>query len=330
MKTATRVINLVEHDLRHQTVQKAALEMEKVVELSDGQQECLLSLLATVATRWRGMLPVFSTVANQRNELLELQERQRRTERERDAAVTATSRAEQIATEAVRTTEQVHEALQAAKTEVETLQQASVRSNEAYKEDLAAKQKRIDWLFASLNAFKAKEAKQKAEIEELREKVQEATRLREAAESQLVDLEVDYEPVNEQSLVVLPDDSQAAFDLSGSQATFERLPGTTRKRKGSEDDLAWCDAEQASDLDDQPPRAAPTARKQMSKAAKPKAPLFQSDWHLPSGQVQPKGARRMLQRSTSANTSFPIALDQSGKPLKPVQVGSRKRMRGIS
>lgn len=42
MQAATRVINLVEHDLRHQTVQKAALEMEKVVELSDGQQECLL------------------------------------------------------------------------------------------------------------------------------------------------------------------------------------------------------------------------------------------------------------------------------------------------
>lgn len=42
MQAATRVINLVEHDLRHQTVQKAALEMEKVVELGDGQQECLL------------------------------------------------------------------------------------------------------------------------------------------------------------------------------------------------------------------------------------------------------------------------------------------------
>ncbi|EIW58377.1 uncharacterized protein TRAVEDRAFT_71982 [Trametes versicolor FP-101664 SS1] len=216
MQAATRVVNLVEHDLRHQTIQKAAQEMEKVVELSDGQQECLL------------------------------------------------------------------------------------------------------------------EAKQKAEIEELRGKVQEATRLREAAESQLVDLEVDYGPAGEQSLVVLPDDSQAAFDLSGSQATFERLPGTTRKRKGSEEDLAWHNTEQASDADDSPPRAAPSARKQVLKAVKPKAPSFFSDWSLPTGQVQAKGAPRMLQPSTSANSANPIALDRSGKPLKPVQVGSRKRMRGIS
>lgn len=99
---------------------------------------------------------MFSTVADQRNQLLAMQERQRRTERERDTAVAATSHAEQIATEAVRTTEQVHGALQAAKTEVETLQQATERSKEAYKKELAAKQERIDRLFDSLNAFKAK------------------------------------------------------------------------------------------------------------------------------------------------------------------------------
>lgn len=102
------------------------------------------------------MLPVFSTVADQRNQLLAQQERQRRTERERDTAVAATSRAEQIATEAVRTTEQVHGALQAAKTEVETLQRTVERTIEAYKEELAAKQERIDRLFTSLNALKAK------------------------------------------------------------------------------------------------------------------------------------------------------------------------------
>lgn len=99
---------------------------------------------------------MFSTMADQRNQLSALQERQRRTERERDTAVAATSHAEQIATEAVRTTEQVHGALQAAKTEVETLQQATERSKEAYKRELAAKQERIDRLFDSLNALKAK------------------------------------------------------------------------------------------------------------------------------------------------------------------------------
>lgn len=45
--------------------------------------------------------------------------------------------------------------------------------------------------------------------------MQEATRLREAAESQLVDLEVDYGPVGEQSLVVLPDDSQVGRFTTG-------------------------------------------------------------------------------------------------------------------
>lgn len=118
------------------------------------------------------------------------------------------------------------------------------------------------------------------------------------------------------------------YAWSGSQATFERL-GPARKRKGSEDDLALLDIERASSgyEDDPPPRAAPEPRKRSSRSVAPKAPLFSSDWQLPSAQVKQKGVQRTLQRSASANVPPPLALDRNGKPLKPVAVGSRKRFR---
>ncbi|KAI0369737.1 hypothetical protein BV20DRAFT_967391 [Pilatotrama ljubarskyi] len=329
IQLATQEVNRVGEDLRYQTVQKAVQEMEKVAELSDEKRECLLTLVTAVAARWRGMLPIFSTIANQRNEVLALKERLDAAEAQRDRAVAESRRADDIATRAVSMTEQVNHALQQAKGENEALKGRIEQLKQDHRKELEREQARLKGLYDSLNALKAKEAKQKAEIESLREEAKRhAAQLREAAESQLVSLEgEDGRPAGNQSqgLFVEPPHYQASYDLSGSQATIERLPGTSRKRKGSEDDLLLLEAERATASHRVPRPPAQAGSKAVSRLAVPQAPVFPSDWQLDRAQVKPADKQRPVKRTASAATLSPLALDHRGRPLKPVQVGSRKK-----
>ncbi|KAI0358241.1 hypothetical protein OH77DRAFT_1254685 [Trametes cingulata] len=350
IQLATQEVNRVGEDLRYQTVQKAVQEMEKVAELSDERRECLLTLVTAVAERWRGMLPMFSTIAAQRNEVIALKERLSTAEAQRDRAVAECKRANDIATRAVATTEQVNDALQQAKVENDVVKTRLEKLKEDHKEELEREQARMKGLYDSLNALKAKEVKQKAEIESLRAEARKhARQLREAAASQLISLEGDDDRPTEnesQGLVVQPSRfqesldepaiwwligltrSQAAYDLSGSQATVERLPmpGASRKRKGSEDDLVSLENERTRPTHRVPtPAARAAGNAVVSRLAPPQAPVFPSDWQLDRAQVKPADRQRPMKRSASAATLSPLALDHRGKPLKPVQVGTRKK-----
>ncbi|KAJ2989016.1 hypothetical protein NUW54_g8924 [Trametes sanguinea] len=249
IQRATEEVKRVEHDLRRQTVQKAAQEIDKIAELSDGKQECLLDLLTAVAARWRGMLPVFSQIAEQRSEIVALQNRLRATERARDEAVAQTAKAEEIATNAVQTTEIVHKALGESKAEVVRLEGRIQDLQKAHKRELDDKQEVLSRLHDTLKALKEKacpEAKQKQEIEKLREQAKASAELElqhERALSQMVVLDGDeYEFVGygeEGAQQLHLNNVEPRFSqLEGSQATIERVSaGSSGKRKGSEDDL---------------------------------------------------------------------------------------------
>ncbi|KAH9849827.1 hypothetical protein C2E23DRAFT_339236 [Lenzites betulinus] len=323
IQTAVREVNKVQDDLRLQTVQKAAQEVEKVVELSEGLEECHLSLLTAVAARWRNMLPMFIELNAKRNEALELREKLRRAKEERNAAVAERTHAEDIASQAIETTARAHRVVQDHVDKADALKKEIEQLKKIHKEELTAQQERLSMLTTNLGRHKAKEAKQKLELDKLR--AENAS----LAASQLISLEVeDGDPE-------LQLGNAQRCDMSGSQATFERLSSSSRKCKGSEDDFVVLESQLRESDDDEPVQHTPPVRlrKTSSKISlAPKPSVFRSDWQIPPEQVKQNGVGRMLQRplSTSVSAAFPLSLDQKGRPLKPVQTGSRKRMRGLS
>lgn len=55
-----------------------------------------------------------------------------------------------------------------------------------------------------------------------------------------------------------------------------------------------------------------------------RAPTFDSGWHLPMQQVKPRTSNT---RTAPVNNPFGLKLDAKGRPLAPVQTGSRRRER---
>ncbi|KAI0831907.1 hypothetical protein BC628DRAFT_1350487 [Trametes gibbosa] len=321
---ATREVDRVAHDLRPQTVRKAALEVAKVVELGGGARECChLGLLAAVAARWRSMLPLFAELSARRDEALGLRAELERARDERNAAVAERVQAEDIASEAVETTAKAQRAAQDSADNSAALKKEVERLKKVHKEELAAQRERVNMLTTNLGRHKAKEAKQKMELDKLRAENESL------AASQLISPEAEDGDGASRTLVSV---NAQMYDMSGSQATFERLPSTSRKRRGSEDDLVVLETQRYSDSDDDPPiQHTPPVRprKPLSKVSlAPKSCVFRTDWQIPQEQVRQKGTVRMPQRPLStASATFPLTLDHKGKPLRPVQTGSRKRMR---
>ncbi|KAL7280617.1 hypothetical protein ACG7TL_005554 [Trametes sanguinea] len=350
-RRATEEVKRVEHDLRRQTVQKAAQEIDKIAELSDGKQECLLDLLTAVAARWRGMLPVFSQIAEQRSEIMALKDRLKATEVARDEAIAQSAKAEDIAASAVQTTEFVHMALGEVKAEVVRLGNRIEDLQLTHKRELDEKQKVLSRLHDRLKALKEKacfvlvtfrprnlwdvqEAKQKQEIEKLREQAKASAELQhERAASQLVNVDEDgymhtgFDERGAQELQV--DNIELQFSrLEGSQATFERVPaGSSRKRKGSEDDLFVLEENEPLEDDvNRHPVGTPQSKRRAasfrSESAATSAPTFESDWQW-----------RNLAANDKAKTStptLPLKLDRKGRPLKPVLCGSRMKFNAKS
>ncbi|KAI0675533.1 hypothetical protein C8Q78DRAFT_1074548 [Trametes maxima] len=321
MEVALREVKRVENDLRHQTVQRAAQEIERVVELNGDGPECMLGLLTAVAGRWRGMLTLFTTIAEERNEVMRLRAQLRDTQTERDAAVDETSRVERATAGVIEAAEKAHQALAAAKEEARTKQKLIEEMELAHREVLKEKDEKISRFFDRLNALKKREGEQKKEIEKLRAEARSnADRIRDLTASQPsymegceVDLP-DFEagPSTERMDIVLED----------SQAAFERIPPLSRKRKGSEDDLVVLDPGIPSQYDSPPPSPISKRPQPPARTTVPRQPVFNTDWNFP----RPKNNGK-AKVPTPPNPSCPIALDRHGKPLKPVQSGSRKRFR---
>ncbi|KAI9062717.1 hypothetical protein FKP32DRAFT_1758845 [Trametes sanguinea] len=343
IQRATEEVKRVEHDLRRQTVQKAAQEIDKIAELSDGKQECLLDLLTAVAARWRGMLPVFSQIAEQRSEIVALKNRLRATERARDEAVAQTAKAEEIATNAVQTTEIVHKALGESKAEVVRLEGRIQDLQKAHKRELDDKQEVLSRLHDTLKALKEKacpvmEAKQKQEIEKLREQAKASAELElqhERASSQMVVLDGDgYELVGygeEGAQMLQLNNVEPRFSqLEGSQATFERVSaGSSGKRKGSEDDLLELGENEPLEDDTNCLSAGSPLFKRRAIASRSVAanePPFKSEWQLRNATVEDKAKTK---KKTKA-PSLALNLDRNGRPLKPVLCGSRMKFNSKS
>ncbi|CDO76304.1 hypothetical protein BN946_scf184917.g20 [Trametes cinnabarina] len=300
-----------------------------------------------VTSRWRGMLPMISEFAEQRNQIIALKDKLRVTELARDQAVAETAKAEDIATNAVQTLEQVHKALAAAKAAACDMQERMEVLREAHKRELDGKQKDLSRLHDTLKALKEKvdwlaldsslmhgsqtlqEAKQKQEIERLREEAKASAALLHERAASLwnslaeEDLGTDSGELHAQGLhneTFEPKFSQ----LEGSQATIERVSSTmSRKRKGSEDELVVLGEDAYEplehDVNHGRPRSSPKRRLVESKPSILSAPRFPSDWQL-------EGANASQKRAISGERPHvPLALDRKGKPLKPVQCASRTK-----
>ncbi|KAI0332751.1 hypothetical protein GY45DRAFT_1320665 [Cubamyces sp. BRFM 1775] len=330
IQIAIREVNKTEQDLRHQTVQKAAHEIDKVAEFMGNEPDCLLDLVTAVAARWRGMLPTFAQLAEKHNEVLALRGRLRETEAARKAAVAETTKAEEIATNAVHTTEAVHRALGETKGEMDTLRVKMERLEKSHKAELDAKQQVLSRLHDTLKALKEKESKQKEEIERLRKEVEcNAELVREAKQlqSQAVLPEANV-MLDEQALA--PQQSQSSYSQwVGSEATYERVPANaSRKRKGSEDELVVLDDGEELPTEAQNCRrrvsssslSKKSAAFPIAKTAAPQPPTFTSDWGLQRPQQ-----KKMRGSNPPVTPSFPIALDRKGRPLRTVQVGSNRK-----
>ncbi|KAI0641953.1 hypothetical protein C8Q79DRAFT_264345 [Trametes meyenii] len=321
VEVALREVKRVEDDLRHQTVQRAAQEIEKVAELSGDGPECMLGLLAAVAGRWRGMLSLFTTIAEERNEVIRLKAQLRETEAARDAAVGATSRVEQATARVLETAEKAHQALATAREETRTKQKLIEQMELAHQEVLKEKDEKISSFFDRLNALKKREGEQKREIEKLRAEARSnADRIRDLTASQPAFLDIDESGPS--SSKAGPSSERMDIVLEDSQATFERIPTSSHKRRGSEDDLVVLDPGMPSQYDSPPPSPIPERPEPSARTTAPRPPVFNTDWNF----SRPKNNGK-AKVPAPPNPSCPIALDRRGKPLKPVQSGSRKRLR---
>ncbi|TFK81901.1 hypothetical protein K466DRAFT_655963 [Polyporus arcularius HHB13444] len=314
---ALREVTRVEEDQRAQTVQRAAQEMEKVTELMSGR-DCLLALVTAVAARWRGLLPLFSTISQQRADIARLRGQLVEAREE-------TKNAERVAEDAVKEAEKTLPALRAtqrelreAKIRLDQLEHTMVSRADEHKAELADKNQEVSRLHDQLRALKAQELKQKQEIKKLRKEAKPKTRCLQAAASRDTKFFVDR---TQSELEVLSPEATRHFQAS------EYTSGTIRKRKrlGDDDELM------SSDLDSFMTHASSPQAKNAPAPQRPlpvvKALSFSADpWQLPSQQVnRSKSSSRALQRPASSTAPLGLLLDAKGKPLAPVQTGSRRR-----
>ncbi|KAJ2979764.1 hypothetical protein NUW54_g11093 [Trametes sanguinea] len=180
------------------------------------------------------------------------------------------------------------------------------------------------------------EAKQKQEIEKLREQAKASAELElqhERALSQMVVLDGDgYELVGygeEGAQQLHLNNVEPRFSqLEGSQATIERVSaGSSGKRKGSEDDLLELGENGPPKHDiNCLPAGSPLFKKRAiaSRSAAAKDAPFKSEWQLRNAAIQDKT------RTKTKAPSLPLNLDRKGRPLKPVLCGSRMKFNSKS
>ncbi|KAI0694562.1 hypothetical protein C8T65DRAFT_833403 [Cerioporus squamosus] len=297
--------------------------MEKVTELMSGR-DCLLGLLAAVAARWRGMLPLFNTIAKQRADIALLR---RQLQEAKEEAKTAERVAEDAVMEAEKTLPTLRSTqreLREAKIRLNQLEQTMVTRADKHKAELEDKSQEVSRLHDQLRALKAQELKQKQEIRKLREEAKPRTRHLQIAASR----DTKYFADRSQSELELL--APTSNRVSGYFQALEHTRHTPRKRKRSEDE----DESLSSDFDPDPMLCMRNSSSPQAKDAPVlqrappvvKALSFASDWQLPSQQVKrSKSSSRVLQRPASSTNPFGLQLDAKGKPLAPVQTGSRRR-----
>ncbi|RDX54055.1 hypothetical protein OH76DRAFT_1060029 [Lentinus brumalis] len=323
--SALREVTRVEEDQRAQTVQRAAQEMEKVTELMSGR-DCLLGLLTAVAARWRGILPLFSTIAKQRADIAHLRG-------QLQEAREQTKRAERVAEEAVKEAEKTLPTLQStqkelleAKITLQQLKKTMISQADEHKTELEANKQHVSRLHDQLHALKLHvRHNNKEEIRKLREEAKPKICHLQAAASRETKALANR---TQSELEVL---SPRTNRISAHSQVSEYTSSTMRKRKRSRDDDELLSSDEDPDSllyithtlsprakDAPAPQRPPPVVKPLSFSADP--------WQLPSQQVnRSKSGSRALQRPASSTNPLGLLLDAKGKPLAPVQTGSRRR-----
>lgn len=105
--------------------------------------------------------------------------------------------------------------------------------------------------------------------------------------------------------------------------------GSTLKRKRLREDVDFPTADASCDesvlaLSQYMPQS-PRPPAPRSVGAPPIRPTFDSGWQIPLQQIKPGSTSGKLQPASTKSNPFAIKLDAKGKPLVPVQVGSRRR-----
>ncbi|KAI1790298.1 hypothetical protein LXA43DRAFT_973784 [Ganoderma leucocontextum] len=302
---ALRQVNEVEEDQRFPTVQRAAKEIEDVCELMDKRRDCMLDLLTAVAAQWRGMLPLFTLLSDQRAELFNVTN-------ELNKAKRKTASAERMAREAIESSERTmptlrktQEDLDQVKLERDALAEEMTRKTDEHNTEMQRQREEVKRTCDRLRALKAQELKQKQEIKKLREKNKETSRLLlSAAESQanaMRDTQDDLEVLppsetNSLGLELIPPDEDAFRN-----PMFD--PNTSHKRRRPEADDGIPDFASETILHS-PPQSPRQPRRREPLAVK--APVFGSDWTL-SKQRKTAGSAPC---TLSSSTEFPIRLDE--------------------
>lgn len=108
------------------------------------------------------------------------------------------------------------------------------------------------------------------------------------------------------------------LDVLDAYPTHDNTPLTDTTANS---DLGFLDPESSQPL----PPLFPTPRPQPSipAPATPQRPIFGTDWNL----KPPEKRRRIAPADNRPSTSFPIAVDEKGRPKGAVQLGSRQKLK---
>ncbi|PIL24764.1 hypothetical protein GSI_12650 [Ganoderma sinense ZZ0214-1] len=330
---ALRHVNEVEEDQRFPTVQRAAKEMEGVCELmdSDKRRDCMLDLLTAVAAQWRGMLPVFTSLSEQRAELSKLKNELHKAKKKIASAEETARQAIESSERTMPTLRKTQEERDLAKRERDSLSDELTRKAGEHTAEMQRQREEVERTRDQLRALKAQEKKQKQEIKKLREKNRETSRLLvSAAKRQTPALndpqdDLDILPPSETNSLefelILPDEDayhDPAFDAK-----------TSRKRRRPEADDGIPNFASETILHS-PPRSPRQAQYREPLAVK--APVFGSDWnlanrHIPRNSRPRKASESTPQSLTNSSAGFPIKLDEKGRPKGTVQNGLRKKLK---
>ncbi|KAI0738424.1 hypothetical protein C8Q80DRAFT_1205150 [Daedaleopsis nitida] len=324
--SALKDLGALESEQRKQTVERAVEGVEKVSKMMDGR-DCLLRLLTAVAARWRGMLPILTTIASQREEIVSLHGKVKMS---KEAAI----KAEKLAHEAVKASERTLPTLQKTRSElreaqikIEQLEHKVKMQTEEHKTEIAQKTEDTRRLHDMLRELKEQEKKQRVKIKELREDIKERSRQLEYPSSNAQPLRSVLNEAPPDELIVLPESGSVHHvegDRYASRLGLSPSTSSPRKRKRSEgDDSPLFEAENAASGN----LLRPQPQASSSRAAirpETKRPVFSSDWTLPGRPAKP-GSSLKLQEPKRASVPSVIKVDEKGRPLVPVQCGSRRR-----
>ncbi|KAI0923636.1 hypothetical protein AcW1_006532 [Taiwanofungus camphoratus] len=301
-----------------QAVQRAAQEISKVVEGLDREPCTVEALLSTIGDYLHRIAPIFTTVSEQERELASLKGTLCTKEAEGKRMNKEVEKAQHLTLEALDTADRARHELVKAREENDKLQRRMNAQAREYGEQLTTHSEEMSVLHNALQAHKAKESKQKAKIQSLRQRLKDhedtIDSLRQSASRTPV---LTRGPRRQTSR---PTPSLPHGEDSDVLDIYPTEEGTVI---GSDCDLEYLDPEPLRPL----PALFPALSNVLLPPGTPQRPKFDTDWNLKPPQNRGKRKRTVSLENNASASSFPIALDSKGRAKGTVQLGSRRRLK---